>query len=215
MPTLADIFAKCTIVDSCLVWNGSCSGDGRPYWRGGGVERPVRALVYELRHGPLPAGKMACWTCTTERCVEHVEAMTKRERGALSSSRGAFRTPERIAAVMRGQRKRAPKMTMELANLLRQQRKRGATYEKLAADFGIHLSLAHKICQNKAWHLPPVRVQVIPHGPGRYEVTGAFERAITRDWLDRRLASVSRPDHQGLPPVSSLSLPLVAPATAA
>ncbi len=25
---------------------------------------------------------------------------------------------------------------MELANLLRQQRKRGATYEKLAADFG-------------------------------------------------------------------------------
>lgn len=34
-----------------------------------------------------------------------------------------------------------------------------------------------------------VKVQVIPHRPGRYEVTGPIERAITNDWLAERMGS--------------------------
>ena len=36
-----------------------------------------------------------------------------------------------------------------------------------------------------------VKVQVIPHRPGRYEVTGPIERAITNDWLAERMGSRS------------------------
>lgn len=203
-PTLEAIYAKCEIVGGHAVWRGSCTGDGRPIWRCGGRERPVRQLVYELRTGePVPQGKMACWTCDVERCVSHVKAMTKQERGALSASRGKFRTPERIAAVMRGQRKRVGKMTMERAEQLRERRRQGATYHQLAAEFGIHCSLAHRIVKGDRWAPEPTKVTVIPRKPGKYEVVGPFERAITRDWLDSRLQQVSRASASGQSSVSS------------
>lgn len=36
---------------------------------------------------------------------------------------------------------------------------------------------------------PTVTVQVIAHRPGRYEVTGPIERAITNDWLAERMGA--------------------------
>lgn len=38
---------------------------------------------------------------------------------------------------------------------------------------------------------PHVKVQVIQHRPGRYEITGPIERAITNDWLAERMGSRS------------------------
>ncbi len=38
---------------------------------------------------------------------------------------------------------------------------------------------------------PHVKVQVLKHQPGRYEVTGPIERAITNDWLAERMGSRS------------------------
>lgn len=43
---------------------------------------------------------------------------------------------------------------------------------------------------------PHVKVQVLKHQPGRYEVTGPIERAITNDWLAERMGAKSaNPSH--------------------
>lgn len=43
---------------------------------------------------------------------------------------------------------------------------------------------------------PHVKVQVLKHQPGRYEVTGPIERVITGDWLAERMGTKSATNPQ-------------------
>lgn len=166
------IFARCKQVGACKVWTGPMTSDGRPQAH---INRkrsvPIRRLVLEERTGePVPKGRYACCTCDTYGCVNHVAALTRKEQMELASKQGKLNVHSRSVKQRQIKRASAPKMTMEKANLLRERRKQGATLHELADEFGIHFSLADRICKGTAWapDLPPV--QVLECKPGRYEV---------------------------------------------
>lgn len=190
-PSVKQIEAKCKQVGPCLVWQGAVASGARPIWH---VHRqlalPVRRLLLEDRNGePLQPNQYACCVCPfdTAGCVTHLKALTRKQQMVLAVEQGKVLRGEARSAINREAARKAPqKLTMELADALRQRRKEGATYCQLGLEFGIHFSMAARICNGTAWArtLPPV--QRAPTPPPRFAPSPGFERAITSDWLARR-----------------------------
>lgn len=193
IPSREQIEAKCKQVGPCLVWQGATSSgrEPRPIWH---IARqrvlPVRRLLLEHRNGePLLANQYACCVCPfdTAGCVTHIKALTRKQQVAIAIAQGKVLSGEARSAINREAARKVPrKMTLELADALRQRRQEGATYCQLGSEFGIHFSMAARICKNAAWvrTLPPVQRAQTP--PGRFEPAPGFERAISNDWMLRR-----------------------------
>lgn len=165
------IRSHCVRVGACVVWVGSKDRGGRPLTHVGDKRSvPIRRLVVEERTGaPVPRGFYACATCTTEGCVEHVKAVTRKEQMAFAAAAGKLILPVRTAKVTAHRRETAPKMTMEKADLLRQKRRKGATLKALGAEFDIHFSMAARICKGISWAHQGPPITRIPTPAGRFD----------------------------------------------
>lgn len=196
-PTLQEIEARCKVVGWCMVWVGTRAGregrDIRPVWhKTKGQQFSVRRLVLEHRTGePLPSNRYACCVCPYghEMCITHLKACTRQEQMLRASANGRLlKGPERTARNAAAQRPIAPKMTMAKAEAMRARRAEGATYHQLGEEFGVHFSMAHRICAGRAWvnYAPPPAITRIPTPPGRFAPDPGFERVISGDWMLRR-----------------------------
>ena len=151
--SMSEILKRCEADGDCQVWQFYVTSDGRPIWHHKvGAKPPVRRLVWELRNKqPMPAGRYACASCDTPRCVTHVQALTRSEQMLLASSRGRIGGPQHSANLAITRRRLSTKMTAEKVEQMKQRRDDGATFAQLAAEFGVHLSFAHRICNGGAW----------------------------------------------------------------
>lgn len=160
--TLQEIIARCRAEGECLVWTGF-SVAGRPiaHTDSRKNQSPVRKLVIELRDGPMPPKTYARATCATVGCVWHVKAMTRSEQMLTSETRSRG---ERHSTIQRkSKRAMAPKLSEPDVARMRALRAQGWTYERLGKEFNVHLSMAARVCTQRAWaegptHNPPKRV---------------------------------------------------------
>ena len=69
----------------------------------------------------------------------------------LAASRGRIGGPQHSANLAITRRRMSTKLTVEKVEEMKQRRAGGATFAQLAAEFGVHLSFAHRICNGGAW----------------------------------------------------------------
>lgn len=117
------IRSRCIEVGDCLEWQGSM-GAGRNGSQpiSGKDKRPVRRLMWEAEHGPIPEGRIVCCTCGNSRCVGHLALGKRGDPQRLRARLGLTRhMPSTIASLTRGARERATaKHSMEQARAVRE-----------------------------------------------------------------------------------------------
>lgn len=155
------ILAQCVEEGECLLWPGSMgkgSNRANPIVKGilanGKANNlPVRRMVWEHRHGPLPAGKVVYRTCCQHRCLFHLDAgppgapVRQRKRAGLTSH-----SPSARAALTRGARGRenlvnTPEQVQEVKRLLAQ----GESGPEIARQTGVSKAMVSKIRRGDCW----------------------------------------------------------------
>jgi hypothetical protein len=127
--------------NGCRVWIGSrCGrGYGRVFYDG----RVWQAshLAFELAHGPLPEGKIACHTCDNPPCIEgeHLFAGTHADNAADKIAKGRQ---------SRGQGHGAAKLTEEQALAITNDDR---PQRLIARDFGVAQSTVSFIKTGQRW----------------------------------------------------------------
>lgn len=79
--------------DGCWEWTGATTADGYGELRVDGQTVYVHRVAYELKVGPIPAGKMVCHSCDNRRCCrpDHFFAGTHKTNGEDMSRKGRGR----------------------------------------------------------------------------------------------------------------------------
>jgi hypothetical protein len=128
----------------CLRWIAACC-NGHPSMRVNGKSTLVRRVLWERKHGAIPAGHIVRCTCETPRCinVDHCEVTTYRklgkQLGALGVMSGWVRSAK-IAAVKRASQQ--ARISQEDARAIRNSDEKLSV---LAARYGISESTASRI----------------------------------------------------------------------
>lgn len=127
----------------CLLWQGACAGKAKHP----SINRQlVRRVLWEMQHGPIPAGKIVRCTCETPRCINvaHCELMTMQKLTKQLGARGGIMSDPlrsaKIAAVKRAGKQ--AKITQDDARRIRASDER---CEDLAQRFGLALSTVARI----------------------------------------------------------------------
>ena len=132
----------------CLRWVGPFS-NGSPIRRLHGKYITIRRYLYEVAHGPIPAGKVMRCTCGMNACVnlEHARLTTHssiaKECGALGLMSGAVRSAKIAAAKRAGPQ---AKITQDDVRAFRASDEPAAVF---ARRHGISQSTACKIRRNE------------------------------------------------------------------
>ena len=144
-----DVFwSKVTKLDSgCWIWENSKTQDGYGVFREGGRNgKHVRAhrRAVELTKGPIPDGMAVCHSCDNPPCCnpDHLFIATIADNNKDRSAKG--RTYRHI-----GQDNPMSKLTDKQREELRNMRRKGVSYRKIAKAFGISQPCAHEICNGK------------------------------------------------------------------
>ena len=146
------LLKRCVEDGDCLVWTGPVTNEGAPRIYVKGISKSFRRLVWEMREGPIPKGKIVVGTCGRPNCIEHLKLSTKAENLLLSLERPDAAARKALASRNRG-RATAKKMSMEKAREVRASSK---TLKQLSAEYGIASSLISRIKNNRAWTESPV-----------------------------------------------------------
>ena len=155
--TVESLLARCTDDGDCMIWQGAKSSDGTPaICNDNDSRRNVRARrrMFELSGGKTnqrtPNVIATCWN---PLCLapEHLRAVSRRDQMLLAAAAGRLVVPSRDAAQRRNKRAAAPKLTMEKARDIRRRHFGGETLTALAGEYGVHVSLVHRVVHNKAW----------------------------------------------------------------
>jgi hypothetical protein len=155
------ILAQCVEEGECLLWPGAMGvGTNRanPIVKGilasGKANNlPVRRMVWEHRHGPVPAGKVVYRTCCQNRCLFHLEAgppgapIRQRKKAGLSAH-----SPSARAALTSGARGRAnavntPAQEHEVKRLVSE----GLSNIEIFRLTGVSAAMVCKIRSGKCW----------------------------------------------------------------
>lgn len=192
---LADIYGRTRRVGDCLVWTGPASNES-PQVRHAKRYVPCRRVVLELSGVAIPAGQYPVNWCRTPLCIcrKHLSLMTTKQIGELAAREGKFATVERRRAITEGRRRSGKNMKLNLEKVA--DIKACANSVIAAEKHGVDPALTARIRRGEAWRdvsqlqpsPPPCKVQVIPSKPGKYDLAGDFERAISADWAQRRQA---------------------------
>lgn len=144
------LLSRCVECGDCQLWDGPTHPDGTPriYPRVG--SKSLRRLVWELREGAIPKGKIVVTSCDRPLCIEHLKLSTRAEVIEQTMARPDV-AARKAAATRRARRARAPKMDMERARAVRASTKRQS---EIAAEFGIAQSLVSRIINNISWREP-------------------------------------------------------------
>lgn len=193
--TVKNLYARCRREGDCLVWTGPMSGTVPQVYMGERKYVSCRRCVIEGSGDTVAPGLFPVNWCRTPGCIkrQHLTLMTTAEIGQLASREGKFSTPERAMAITLGRRKSGRRMKLDLDKVA--DIKACPTAVAAAAKHRIDKSMAARIRKGDAWREalppapPPIKVQLIPRKPDRFEITGPFEGAITKDWMQRRQQS--------------------------
>lgn len=153
-PPLADLYSNCDEVGDCRLWRGRVNSDGAPVINIERCDTRVRRTVYTLVHGQIPAERYVIAKCWNGRCISEacLQAVTRKRQMQLASEQGRLFNPQATAKKMqRGRAAAHVKLDMDKARRMRALRLDGATLPKLAAQFGVHVSLVHRVVTNQAW----------------------------------------------------------------
>lgn len=122
--------------ETCWLWTGSRYPDGYPRIKVEGEWKRVARLVWQMRHGQIPAGLVIRHKCDVPICVnpDHLEIGTQKQNMDDRVSRGRWR----------GNQKFSQEMKEEFAH-------RGKTENVLvlAKEFGISRTQAYRIVGGK------------------------------------------------------------------
>jgi len=119
----------------------------------------IHRVMYELKHGTIQDGLLACHTCDNRKCCnpdhiflgtakDNAEDMVAKGRSVVSS--GAF-TSEKT----KGEKNGRSLLTQEDVDEIRARRDKGLKYGELKAmaeEFGIAYVTIQKIVANKIWN---------------------------------------------------------------
>lgn len=153
MSTLQAIRLRCTECGDCWLWDGALCGGYNgshrtPSMHFRGKTASVRRVVYELRHGGIPEGKVISPRCGQRLCVspECLQALTVKQSKERAAKRGAFSNPgkNRRGAMT----KRARSWITD--EMVAQIRTANVASRKIAADTGVSLSHVKAIRRGQA-----------------------------------------------------------------
>lgn len=152
--TISDLRANCDEIGGMWIWKGRLNSQGTPRMSYRGRETTVGRVAYCLWHGIDidSLGSDFVWS-TTETKDINPQNMLRGTNAEMLSWRGKVgrskRCPQAIAAITKGARKRSGvKLSPEKAAAIRMS---SATLDEIAAEYGIHRSMAGKIRQGKCW----------------------------------------------------------------
>jgi hypothetical protein len=192
---LQTILSRCTCKTGCRLWPGARTAAGIPQASDGAKRRGLnlRREVYTLAVGPIPEGHEVVMDCEVPTCLEpgHMLAMTKSERMRRLGKAGRLSTPAFVAARAKAAQDRSD-FSMEKAAEMRAKRQAGAKLEALAAEFGLSVDMASRICRGEAWKTdqpaPQIKVTRLPGCPSRsrFEPPPWFRGEFSREWQELR-----------------------------
>lgn len=139
------ILARTIEVGDCLEWQGCfCQGKHPQINLGAGRVAAVRRVLWEVEHGPVPAGLQVGMTCKNWRCVcpEHLAARTRSK-----ASRGRTRSLQERINIAAG-RRTASHLTMDDVRTMRTS---DEPVRQLAARYGVTLGYVWRIRRGEAW----------------------------------------------------------------
>jgi hypothetical protein len=141
--SLERIKARCTECGDCWLWDGALCGNARmPSMHHEGKTVAVRRLVYQLKHGSIPAGRAISPSCGRRLCVSPncLQAVTEKQSKQRWAKLGAYSNPgkqRRMALTKRAKSHISDEMV---------ERVRAATSAPEAArETGVSLSYAKDI----------------------------------------------------------------------
>ena len=132
--------------NDCWLWTG-CTRKGYGVLYANGRSQYAHRFSYELVHGPIPAGLLACHKCDNPACCnpKHICFGTIKDntRDAASKRR-----------MPRGESHHNSKLTEKDVRQIRSDSLAGlASYSVLAKRYGVSKQLIYRIVKRKAWKL--------------------------------------------------------------
>lgn len=140
---LMEIIGQTDEFGDCLLWNGHTNGNGHPkIYRQSG-----RRMVWQADQGAIPDGLLITTTCGHPHCLAHLKTTTKAavSRKAMAN---AVTLLKRRAAGARANRARFGKLTMALAQEIRDSAEPGRVWAK---RLQVSDSLISKLRTGQTW----------------------------------------------------------------
>lgn len=140
--------SRLAIEGECRVWIGRLSQKGYGLLMIDGQKKRAHRAVWELAHGPVPAGLMIRHRCDNPRCcrLEHLEIGT-----ALDNARDAVERGRHA----RGTRKRNAKLNDALVASLLERLACGEALATLAREAGVDRKTLRDVRDGIGWpHVP-------------------------------------------------------------
>lgn len=94
----ARIAAHVQRVGECDVWTGALASDGYGVVKVGGRSRRLTRVVWELHHGPIPAGLSVLHSCDNPPCARIDHLMLGTQRANIQDMLRKGRRPKHRAA---------------------------------------------------------------------------------------------------------------------
>lgn len=131
---IAEKLASGMVVEDgdCLRWTGACI-NGHPAMN----KALVRRVLWEKKHGPIPAGKILRCTCELKRCInlDHCEVSTYRKVAKECGAQGLMSGPTRSAKIAAAKRSgRQAKVSQDDVRVIRDSTEPGTV---LAERYGV------------------------------------------------------------------------------
>lgn len=141
--TMERIRLHCREDGDCLIWTGADNDGGIPKIR----NTSGRRVMWELKHGDIPPGKLVSATCGRPGCLEHL-ALSSRGQVTARAHQQAGTKARKSAANARAARERCAKITLEIARDIRASDETGLA---IAARLGVSESLVSLVRRGKSW----------------------------------------------------------------
>lgn len=141
-------WAKVRKGDGCWEWLGGTShlGYGAYSWREAGKSftRGAHRLSWELSLGPIPKGLCVCHVCDNPLCVnpQHLFLGTHKDNSQDMAKKGRS---------THGEKNRQAKLCADDVLKIRELRRLGWTYQRIAEKFNVTMSPVRDVCKGRAW----------------------------------------------------------------
>lgn len=162
---IAKIRPRLEEVGDCLEWQGAMAASGssrnrtQPIISAGchgktyTVKLPVRRLLWEAEHGPIPPGRLVIPSCGNDRCCGHLKLAVRGEQIRNRARLGQMRhSPAAIAALTRGARNRATaRYSIEHARAVRDLAAHGVPDVLISWATDVHLDCVGDMRRGDTW----------------------------------------------------------------